>query len=144
MSDPTSSLPIGALADRVGVTVEAIRYYQRRALLREPARPAGGIRRYTEADVARVQFVKAAQRLGFSLDEVAQMLQLDDGTQCAQARQIATQRLADVRRRLEDLRRIETSLVDLIERCSRARGRVNCPLIESLQQVDGAGPAGSS
>jgi MerR family mercuric resistance operon transcriptional regulator len=140
MSDPQSSLPIGALADRVGVTVETIRYYQRRRLLREPARPAGGIRRYTDADVARVHFIKAAQRLGFSLDEVAQMLQLDDGAQCAQARRIATQRLADVRRRLEDLRRIEASLVELVERCGRTRGRVNCPLIESLQQLDGAAP----
>lgn len=132
MMPEADTLTIAGLAAAAGVGVETIRFYQRRGLLREPARPPRGVRRYGAADVARVRFVKAAQRLGFSLDEVAQLLRLDDGAGCALARQIAEQRLADVRRRLVDLRRIEAALASLVARCSGARGRVACPLIASL------------
>ena len=79
-------LPISKLALAAGVNVETIRFYQRRGLLAEPDKPPRGIRRYDRADVARVQFIKAAQRIGFTLDEVAQLLQLDDGTRCSEAR----------------------------------------------------------
>jgi len=135
MPDTTDTLTIGALAAAAGVNVETIRFYQRRGLLAEPERPPRGVRRYGAGDVARVRFVKAAQRLGFSLDEVAQLLQLDDGTRCAQAREIAERRLADVRQRLADLRRIEDALAALVARCEGARGRVACPLIASLAQT---------
>ncbi|MDE2146560.1 MAG: Hg(II)-responsive transcriptional regulator [Burkholderiales bacterium] len=127
------TLTIGALAAEVGVNVETVRFYQRRGLLAEPARPPGGVRRYGPGDAARVRFVKSAQRVGFSLDEVAQLLQLEDGTGCGQARAIATQRLHDVRQRLADLQRIEAALAALVARCASARGRVACPLIGALQ-----------
>ncbi|MFP5411133.1 MAG: MerR family transcriptional regulator, partial [Gammaproteobacteria bacterium] len=84
---------ISGIAQAAGVNVETIRFYQRRGLLPEPDKPPGGIRRYGEGEVARLQFIKAAQRIGFTLDEVAQLLQLDDGTQCSQARAIAEHRL---------------------------------------------------
>src|SRR3546814_16028720 len=79
-----------------------IRFYQRKSLLVEPRRPFGSIRRYGAADVARVKFVKAAQRLGFSLDEIGELLRLEDGTHCSEAADLAAQRLADVRTRLND------------------------------------------
>ena len=129
---PASTLTIGQLADAAGVHVETIRYYQRQGLLAEPARAPGAIRRYGDADVARVRFIKSAQRLGFALDEVAQLLSLDDGRQCAQARAIAEAKLADVRSRLADLRRIETALDALVDRCADGRGRKRCPLIGAL------------
>jgi MerR family mercuric resistance operon transcriptional regulator len=124
---------IGALAEAAGVNLETIRFYQRRGLLPEPARPQGGIRRYGDPDLARVRFIKSAQRLGFSLDEVAELLKLEDGSHCGQAREQGERKLADVRARLADLQRIEQVLADLVARCGSKRGRVRCPLIASLQ-----------
>ena len=126
-------LTISKLAREAGVNVETIRFYQRRGLLGEPEKPLGGIRRYAQPDVARVLFIKAAQRIGFTLDEIAQLLQLDDGTQCSDARAIAERKLADVRDRLADLQRIETTLAQLVDRCTTKRGKVSCPLIAALQ-----------
>jgi len=127
---------ISGLAHAAGVNVETIRFYQRRGLLAEPAKPLGGIRRYGEAEVARVLFIKAAQRIGFTLDEIAQLLQLDDGTQCKEARAIAEHKLSDVRQRLGDLQRIESALTQLVDRCAASRGKVSCPLIAALQPTD--------
>ena len=127
---------ISGLAQAAGVNVETIRFYQRRGLLAEPDKPLGGIRRYGEAEVARVLFIKGAQRIGFTLDEIAQLLQLDDGTQCKEARAIAEHKLADVRQRLDDLQRIETALAQLVDRCAASRGKVSCPLIAALQPQD--------
>lgn len=123
---------IGALAEAAGVNLETIRFYQRRGLLPEPARPQGGFRRYGDPELARVRFIKSAQRLGFSLDEVAELLKLEDGSHCGQARSQGERKLADVRARLADLQRIEQVLADLVARCGSQRGRVRCPLIASL------------
>ena len=134
MHDKTGAT-IGALAEAAGVNVESIRFYQRKGLMPEPEKPYGSIRRYGDADLARVRFIKSAQRLGFSLEEVGDLLKLDDGTRCGEARQLAEHKLADVRRKLSDLQRIESVLSDLVARCSAVRGRVNCPLIASLQEA---------
>lgn len=128
------SYTIGALAQAAGVNVETVRFYQRKGLLREPGRPQGGIRRYAQADLARIGFIKAAQRLGFSLDEVAELLKLDDGDGCKAASEKARRKLDDVRARLADLRRMEGVLSELLGRCDSARGKVCCPLIAALQQ----------
>jgi MerR family transcriptional regulator, mercuric resistance operon regulatory protein len=79
-----------------------------------------------------VRFIKAAQRLGFSLDEIGELLELEDGTHCAEARKIAERKLQDVRAKLADLHGIETALRELVVRCGAARGAVKCPLISSL------------
>lgn len=116
MNEPPETLTIGVLAEAAGVNVETIRFYQRKGLMREPDRPLGGIRRYGEADLARVRFIKSAQRLGFSLDEVADLLKLEDGTYCQQARDLGRKKLEDVRAKISDLKRIEVALADLIKR----------------------------
>jgi MerR family mercuric resistance operon transcriptional regulator len=126
------SLTIGRTAAAVGVNVETIRFYQRKGLLREPDRPIGGIRRYRQTDVARVKFIKSAQRLGFSLEEIAQLLRLDDGMHCSAAAQLASRHLVDVRVRLQDLSRIEGALAKLLKQCARHRRDVACPLIAAL------------
>jgi len=127
-------MTIGMLARAAGVHVESVRFYQRRGLLREPRRPQGGIRHYDAGDLARIRFIKAAQRLGFTLEEVAELLKLDDGTHCKAASEKAQRKLADVRDRLRDLRRVERVLSHLIASCHTAQGQVRCPLIAALQQ----------
>jgi MerR family mercuric resistance operon transcriptional regulator len=126
---------IGALAQAAAVSVETIRFYQRKHLLPEPERPSGSIRRYGSSEVARVRFIKASQRIGFNLDEVAQLLQLEDGTRCSQAREIAVHKLVDIRQRMSDLQRIDAALTQLVDRCAARRGKVACPLIASLQDA---------
>ncbi|MGE0392060.1 MAG: Hg(II)-responsive transcriptional regulator [Vicinamibacterales bacterium] len=123
---------IGEIAAAANVSVETIRFYQRRGLLTEPRRAYGQIRRYGASDVARVKFVKSAQRLGFSLEEVAALLRLDDGAHCGEARVMAAQKLDDVRSKLRDLRRIESVLKKLVADCGSRQGSITCPLISAL------------
>ena len=127
------SFTIGAFAEAAGVNVETIRFYQRKGLLPEPAKPHGSIRRYGDADVTRVRFVKAAQRLGFSLDAIAELLRLDDGTHCEEASALAESKLKDVREKIADLARMESVLSELVCACHARKGNVSCPLIASLQ-----------
>lgn len=124
---------IGELSKVTGIHVETIRFYQRRGLLVEPQRPLGGIRRYGESEAARIRFIKSAQKLGFSLDEVITLLTLEDGAHCKEASKIAQQKLIEVRHRLADLRRMEKTLSNLIGECEKQRGKICCPLISSLQ-----------
>jgi MerR family mercuric resistance operon transcriptional regulator len=132
MKSAPDSLTVGALADAAGVNVETVRFYQRKGLMPKPRRPAGGIRRYGQADLARLGFIKAGQRLGFSLDEVSELLKLEDGTHCDEARRLAERKLRDVREKLAHLRRIRFALSQLVGRCGSARGAMKCPLIASL------------
>lgn len=132
MKSALENLTIGAFAKAAGVNVETIRFYQRKGLLAQPERPYGRIRRYGQADVARVKFVKSAQRLGFSLDEVSLLLKLEDGTQCSEAAELAALRLSDVRIRLADLKRMEAALSKLVGECNARHGNVSCPLIAAL------------
>jgi MerR family mercuric resistance operon transcriptional regulator len=133
MQTSFAKLTIGAFARAAGVNVETIRFYQRKGLLPEPDKPYGSIRRYGERDVTRVRFVKSAQRLGFSLDEVAELLKLDDGAHCEEASGLAEHKLKDVREKMIDLARMEAVLSQLVSACHLRPGNVSCPLIESLQ-----------
>lgn len=136
MSNPSEQLTIGTFAKRAGVNVETIRFYQRKGLLLEPEKPYGGIRRYVHADIARLGFIKSAQQLGFSLDEIAELLRLEDGAHCGEARELAEHKLRDVRNKLADLQRIESVLTQLVAQCCATNGEVNCPLIASLQRPE--------
>jgi MerR family mercuric resistance operon transcriptional regulator len=141
MQRPSQALTIGAFARAAGVTVETIRFYQRKGLLAEPDKPHGSIRRYGDADVTRLQFVRSAQRLGFSLDEVAELLRLEDGTHCNEASDLAERKLGDVREKLADLMQMEAVLAALVHACHAADGQVSCPLIASLQAAKAVGSA---
>ena len=114
------NLTIGVFAKAAGVNVETIRFYQRKGLLPEPDKPYGSIRRYGEADVTRVRFVKSAQRL-------------EDGTHCEEASGLAEHKLKDVREKMTDLARMESVLSELVCACHLRQGNVSCPLIASLQ-----------
>jgi MerR family mercuric resistance operon transcriptional regulator len=123
---------IGALARTAGVGIETIRYYQRLKLLGTPPRPFRGQRLYPAEYAGRLRFIKRAQALGFSLDDVALLLQLNDGTGHARARALATRRLAAVEAKIADLAAIRDVLRELIRRCEHAEGRVPCPIIAAL------------
>ncbi|WP_297185388.1 Hg(II)-responsive transcriptional regulator [uncultured Porticoccus sp.] len=132
MQNTVNSLTIGGLAKAAQVHVETIRYYQRRGLVAIPERPPGGIRRYGSADIDRLTFVKTAQRLGFSLDEIANLLRLEDGTHCQEASALAEDKLRNVREKINRLKKIETALQEMVDRCHVHEGDITCPLIASL------------
>ncbi|MEJ8824818.1 MerR family transcriptional regulator [Variovorax humicola] len=134
MDKRANILRIGAFAEAAGVSVETIRFYQRKGLLLEPDKPPGGIRHYSTVDVARVRFIKCAQRLGFSLNEVASLIAVDDGSNCDKAREIGAAKLADVRAQLANLHCIESELANLVHQCCVKRHSVSCPLISAMQK----------
>ncbi len=132
---PGRSMSIGQLACAAGVHVETIRYYQRQGLVRTPARPAGGIRRYNEADLARLRFIRRAKRMGFSLAEIRSLLQLNDDASdpvaCQAARALACDKLKAIRERITELARMAEALDALIRQCDGTADPV-CPIIQTL------------
>lgn len=134
MSKKTRSMTIGVLAKAAGIGVETIRYYQRRGLVAEPEKPYGSIRHYDDQALARLHFIRTAQWLGFSLDEIGGLLTLQDGTHCDEARALGEQKLTSVRQKISNLQRIERALDGLVQECCTQRGNVECPLIASLQE----------
>ena len=128
----THELTIGRLAEAAGVNVETIRYYQRRGLLDEPERPLGGHRRYAPAAVKRVGFVKRAQQLGFTLEEVKGLLQLEDGQNCRETRLLAEHKLVVIEGRIADLNRMRRLLKGLIVECEKGKRPRSCPIIATL------------
>lgn len=127
---------IGGVARTAGVNVETIRFYQRKGLLPSPDRSASGIHRYGQSEIERLRFIKSAQQLGFSLEEISELLRLDDGTHCAEARQLAERKLADVRHKLTHLGRLEAALSELVQACRNRKRNVSCPLIASLHEPE--------
>lgn len=135
MSESSFPLRIGTLAREAGVTVETIRYYQRRNLLGEPERPPRGQRAYPARYVDRLRFIKRAQALGFTLEEIAELLALDSGTGHARAQALASRRLAEIEDKIRDLERMRATLRELLHRCEHTRGRVACPIITGLAEA---------
>lgn len=133
-----ASLTIGALARKAGVGVETIRFYERRGLVRRPARPHAGYRVYPEEVVDRIRFIRNAQGLGFTLQEVKDLLALrvTTGTSCAAVRSRAAAKAADVKRRLADLERIGVALQKLIGHCPGRGALANCTILEALDSAD--------
>ena len=105
----TESMTIGNLARAAGVNVETIRYYQRIGLVDEPNKPPQGYRRYPASIIDRIQFIKRAKDLGFTLNEITELLSLNDGN-CEEARTIAEHKREIIQRRIEDLNAMESAL----------------------------------
>ena len=123
---------IGDVAEAAGVGVETVRYYERRGLVPQPGRGAGAYRRYGAGHVDRIRFVKRAQALGFSLEEIATLLELEDGTNRRSIRRIAAARLEETRRRIAGLRRIERVLAHLLHECEAHNKAPRCPIISAI------------
>jgi MerR family transcriptional regulator, mercuric resistance operon regulatory protein len=128
----SDKLTIGILAKRGGVNVETIRYYQRRGLLHEPSKPSGGFRRYPQESVKRVLFIKRAQSLGFTLEEIFGLLTLDERKACQETRGIAAHKLELIEQKIADLSKIRKSLARLVRRCDTSSAGAPCPIIHLL------------
>lgn len=126
------NLTIGRLARAAAVGVETVRYYQRRHLLPLPEATSGVFRSYPAALVERIRFIKRAQELGFSLDEVGTLLQLEQGTERDAIRNVASDKLRQIREKIADLQRMEGVLSHLIDACSASGQAQPCPIIAAL------------
>ena len=122
---------IGALAKAAGVGVETVRYYQRRGLLPEPARPPGEVRRYGDEDVKRLRFIRYAQAAGFTLNEIGELIALDASDDRARARVLAQARVAALDEQIAKLKRARRALKQLATEC--AAGDIGpCPILEAF------------
>jgi MerR family mercuric resistance operon transcriptional regulator len=128
----TPELSIGRLAAEAGVNVETIRYYQRRGLLTEPPKPPSGQRRYPPELTRRVRFIKRAQVLGFTLDEIAGMLRFEEVRACAETRELAQRKLQVIDSKLADLKAMRKALAGLVRQCDAPANEICCPIIHAL------------
>jgi MerR family mercuric resistance operon transcriptional regulator len=128
----TEKMTISRLADAAGVNVETVRFYQRSGLIDKPARPYSGYRTYGGDDVRRIRFIKRAQLLGFTLDEIASLLKLEGSQTCASTRDLAARKLAMVEAKLSDLLAIKIALAAMVARCDSDHHSVGCPIIQVL------------
>jgi MerR family mercuric resistance operon transcriptional regulator len=128
-------MKISSLAAAAGVNIETVRYYQRRGLLKEPERPPNGVRKYGPTDVGRLQFIRRAQAMGFSLDEIARLLAIEGQGACAQTRAFIERKLEDVHLRLEALQHLEADLAQLLKECRQVADGGACPTIDRLTRT---------
>lgn len=130
------TLTIGQLAKRAGVNLETIRYYERRGLLPEPPRRESGYRAYPLESMARIRFIKSAQALGFTLEEINHLLSLrvNAETSCEQVRIQAEQKLVEVTQKIQALQELQQALVTLTATCAEGGLQGECPILEMLEE----------
>ena len=133
-----SEITIGTLARTAGVGVETVRYYQRRGLLPEPKGRKGAFRAYGDAELARLRFIRRAQTLGFSLDEISALLTLDDETDRESARAFARSKITDVESRIRQLEEIRSALRGLVDSCEHTEAPAPCPILHALTRESDA------
>src|SRR5258706_11331518 len=133
--EETRRIAIGALATHTGANIETIRYYERVGLLPAPARSSGGYRLYGTGHLKRLNFIRCARTLGFSIGEVRTLLRLADERKrpCAEGRVVSEAHLKDVRGQIVDLRRMGRGLKATVARWAEG-GRSDCPAIEALSR----------
>jgi len=131
-----NSLTIGQLAKIAGVGVETVRFYERKGLLAEPNRRPSGYRQYGEEVVNRLRFIKRAKELGFTLNEIKELLslRLDPTTTCADVKERAEEKIDDIEAKIRTLRRMKNALVKVTKACSGRGGTSECPILETLDK----------
>lgn len=127
-------MKIGELARRCDVNIDTIRYYERQGLLPAPDRLASGYRRYRTPDITRLSFVRRAKRLGFTLDEIRELLALSDhrDNDMGELKQAASAKLVDIEARLAELTRIRDGLHTLVDACPGHGALAGCPILNAL------------
>ncbi|GGA15484.1 heavy metal-responsive transcriptional regulator [Dyella caseinilytica] len=138
MNSQPASLTIGTVAKRAGVAIDTIRYYEREGLLPEPLRRASGYRSYNESAISRLRFIRRAKDLGFTLDEIRDLLALsaDRHRGVKEVKQRAEQRLASIDARIAELMRIRKGLEQLIEACPGHGHPEQCPILRALSDEE--------
>ena len=123
------------VAAHAQVNTQTLRYYERRGLLPEPERTPSGYRAYTPDAVRVVRFVKRAQQLGFTLDDIEDLLHLADGgpASCEEARTMARTRIADLQRRINELACMRDALTQLVDTCDQPRAERECPILRDIE-----------
>lgn len=130
-----SSLTIGKVAKESGVGIETVRFYEREGLLEQPARKSSGYRQYDPEAIARLRFIKQAQRLGFTLREIKELLalKLDPDATRKQVKDRAVAKIADIDQRIADLKRMKRALAPLIEACDGKGTLEGCPILDAIE-----------
>ncbi len=123
---------IGEVAKALNINVETVRFYERRGLITQPPKPGVGYRQYPEETINRIRFIKRAQELGFTLDEIASLLSLEDSP-CSRVQALAERKLGTVKEKLADLQRLEQALNAMLEQCQDNNDASRCPIIDSFQ-----------
>lgn len=127
---------IGVAAKAAGVSVETIRFYERQQLLSDPVRSDSGYRLYSDSDIERLQFIRKAKTLGFTLEDIAELLQIQDGHGGqAQVRERARVRLEDIENRIKQLTVIRDALAQLEHQCTGCGPISSCPIIEGVKAI---------
>lgn len=128
------ALTIGQVATAAKVNIQTIRYYERRGLFPEPRRTPSGYRQYTDDAVGRIRFIKHAQELGFTLQEVQELLELRvrRGAACDAVERTTRAKIAVVGRKIRDLERMRCTLEKLAEACTAMRPTADCPILEAM------------
>ena len=124
-------LTIGILAKAAEVNLETVRYYQRIGLINEPIKPSRGYRIYPEETLSRIKFIKRAQQLGFSLQEIQELLELGDGN-CDDIRLRAEQKQMQIDKQIKDLNKLRSTLADLINSCHKSTKANHCAIVDTL------------
>ena len=127
----TTEYTIGRLAKAAGINVETVRYYQRIGLVDEPAKPPQGFRKYKYEVLEQLKFIKRAQKLGFSLQEIADLLEFGQGN-CRDVRKRAEQKRDKIEKQIRDLQVLQATLEQLINACHSGKGKQSCPIVETL------------
>jgi MerR family copper efflux transcriptional regulator len=132
-------LTVGKVAHAAGVGVETIRFYERRGLIDPPPRRASGYRIYPETTVPRIRFIRRAQRLGFTLNEIRELIALDrDVSADCSALLVRTEtKIASIEQKITDLQRMKTALQDVQGRCAGDTSLQECPIMDCLSGRDG-------
>ncbi len=128
-----SSLKIGDLAREAGVPIDTVRYYEKTGLLPAPRRTESGYRAYEPATVERLRFIRNSKRLGFSLQEIAQLLDLRLPGHRAEVRQTAQEKVNAIDRKIAELTELRGQLVQLVEDCADEKHHPSCPILEALE-----------
>ena len=133
-------LSIGKLSEQSGVNIETIRYYEKIGVMPAPGRSAGGFRIYEPDHLKRLSFVRRSRQLGFSLDEIRNLLRLVDGHghTCAEVHALMLSHLAEIRRKIRDLRRLQRAMAEMAARCS-GESVPECPIVDALFDAPAAG-----
>lgn len=131
------SMTIGQVAKKANVNIQTVRFYERRGLIPEPPRRSSGYRQYSGDDVARIQFIKHAQDVGFTLKEISELLSLrvDPNTTCAEVKDKAKTKIVEIEGKIKALQRMKIALGTLEAQCRGQGPTSECPILEALSEA---------